>query len=344
MSLPRFFFSCDWGTTRFRLRLVASSGFQVLGECVEDEGIKVIHGRLGDTPSATDRDRAFREFLLERARRLRERAAIGQVPAPVVISGMASSTVGWRELPYARTPFPLDGRHLVVARMDSPAGESADGPIWLVSGVRTETDIMRGEECEVLGLWQLGVGREMGDGRPSVVILPGTHAKHVWLCDGTMAGFRTYMTGELCDVLARQSLLRVSVVWPLEGGGSRPANREAFDAAVQLAFHQGMEGVLFRVRTRSVLGGADGESNGWFLSGLMVGSEVSALVRDPAVPLLHLAGGSQLSWAYERAIRQLGAASRLRVTPPDQVGAATVRAHALVLDALQAGRLREVPA
>ncbi|MBL9137823.1 MAG: 2-dehydro-3-deoxygalactonokinase [Verrucomicrobiales bacterium] len=341
MSLPRYFFSCDWGTTRFRLRLVASAGFQVLDEWVEDAGVKEIHARLGERPSAADRDRAFREFLVERLRRLRERAAVGRVPAPVVISGMASSTVGWRELSYAKAPFPLDGSALVVARLDEgdPEGSENGNAIWLVSGVRTETDIMRGEECEVLGLWQLGVGRESADGRPSVVILPGTHAKHVWICEGAIAGFRTYMTGELCDVLARHSLLRVSVAWPLEGGGSRPANRDAFDEAVQFAFQQGMEAGLFRVRTRSVLGGADPESNGWFLSGLMVGSELTALVRDPAAPLLHLAGGSQLSWAYERAIRQLGAASRLSVTSPEQVGAALVRAHALILDALQSGRL-----
>ena len=42
---------------------------------------------------------------------------------------------------------------------------------------------------------------------------------------------------------------------------------------------------------------------------------VFGLVRDPARPILHLAGGSQVSWAYERALRQLGAASRLQVTP-----------------------------
>ncbi|MCC7373776.1 MAG: 2-dehydro-3-deoxygalactonokinase [Verrucomicrobiales bacterium] len=339
MKLPRYFFSCDWGTTRFRLRLVATAGFQVLDESSEDEGVKTILGRLGDDAGTAARDQAFREFLMERVRRSRERAAIGRAEVPVVISGMASSSVGWRELPYARTPFSLDGGALVVARVDGGVEAAEDG-IWLVSGVRTETDIMRGEECEVLGLWQAGVGRGTADGRPSVMILPGTHSKHVWICDGMIAGFRTYMTGELCDVLARHSLLRVSVTWPLEGGASQPANREAFDEAVRLAFNQGMEGGLFRVRTRAVLGGADARSNGWFLSGLAIGSEVASLVRDPASPTLHLAGGSQVSWAYERALRQLGAASRLQVTPPDQVGTATVRAHAMILEGLQAGRLQ----
>jgi 2-dehydro-3-deoxygalactonokinase len=344
LNLPRYFFSCDWGTTRFRLRLVAAAGFQVLDECVEDEGVKVILGRLGDDAGTAVRERAFRDFLLDRVRRSRERAAIGRQSVPVVISGMASSTVGWRELPYARVPFSLDGKALVVARVDDGnEGAALEGHgIWLVSGVRTETDIMRGEECEVLGLWLSGVGRESADGRPSVVILPGTHSKHVRICEGTIAGFRTYMTGELCEVLARHSLLRVSVTWPLEGGGGRAANREAFDEAVRLAFNQGLEAGLFRVRTRAVLGGADPQSNGWFLSGLAIGSEVAGLVRDPAGPALHLAGGSQVSWAYERAIRQLGAAPRLQVTPPDQVNTAAVRAHALVLEALQSGRLKDL--
>jgi 2-dehydro-3-deoxygalactonokinase len=96
LNLPRYFFSCDWGTTRFRLRLVAAAGFQVLDECVEDEGVKVILGRLGDDAGTAVRERAFRDFLLDRVRRSRERAAIGRQSVPVVISGMASSTVGWR--------------------------------------------------------------------------------------------------------------------------------------------------------------------------------------------------------------------------------------------------------
>jgi len=56
---------------------------------------------------------------------------------PVVISGMASSSIGWRELPYAPLPFSLTGCDAVWAEIQ-PA-------FYLVSGVASRDDMMRGE-------------------------------------------------------------------------------------------------------------------------------------------------------------------------------------------------------
>src|SRR5206468_10724151 len=70
---------------------------------------------------------------------------------PLVISGMASSSVGWRDLPYAKTPFPLDGSGVWSQELNWSKPEWL-GPTYLISGVATAYDMMRGEETEIIGL------------------------------------------------------------------------------------------------------------------------------------------------------------------------------------------------
>ena len=62
---------------------------------------------------------------------------------------------------------------------------------------------------EIIGLMSepsLAAAREQ-----CVLILPGTHSKHIYVRQESVIDFRTVMTGELFDVLGRNSLLRASV-------------------------------------------------------------------------------------------------------------------------------------
>jgi len=121
---------------------------------------------------------------------------------------MASSSVGWRELPYAKTPFPLDGSGV---RSDELTWSKPEwlGPVHLISGVATACDMMRGEETEIIGL--MSEASLASQRNRSLLILPGTHSKHVWIEDQSVVEFRTFMTGELFEVLGQQSLLKASV-------------------------------------------------------------------------------------------------------------------------------------
>lgn len=334
-SSPTHFFSCDWGTTSFRLRLVALEGQRVVDELREDAGVKSIQSTLGDQATPAQRAAAFGVFLQERVRRMAAGQGMDPSGLATVVSGMASSTVGWHELPYARAPLALDGRNLVVAPVPTESWDPRLGPVWLVSGVRTATDIMRGEECEILGLLDpRGLGA-LGMPDAGVMILPGTHSKHAWFRAGALVDFRTVMTGELADVLARHSLLRVSVAWPPVGALDAESTRAVFVEAVRLAAQNGLGASLFRVRTRAVLDGAPAGDNAWFLSGLLIGAEVAGLVSalraDPDSPALILAGAAQFTALYELALRTLDAGGRWRVLTPAEVAGATIRAHAAIL-------------
>lgn len=323
------FFSCDWGTSSFRLRLVSPSDHAVLAEVRHGEGAKSIHTRLverGVAGDASARSAAFAEVLSAAIVQARGLAGGAGAGAPVVVSGMASSTVGWRELPYARTPCPLDGSALRVETLEPLTAGDSRHEVRMISGLSTGRDMMRGEESELLGV--LALPEFVVLRRQALVVLPGTHSKHVRIVDGAITEFRTFMTGELLELLSTRSLLGASVDWP------PPAFDAAeFAAGVDLARSAGLAGGLFQVRVRSVLDRAPRAGNSWFLAGLVIGAEIADLIsREPevSVPIL-LAASPNFATTYPAAIRRLGGAARLVVATPEQLLHATLRTHALVL-------------
>lgn len=273
------FVGCDWGTTHFRLRLVDGT---VRRELKTDEGTAKLAAAGGDRPAA------FRAVLAAGLRKL-------QVPkgTPVVVSGMASSTIGWRELPYATVPFAFDGRNAVWERIDPH--------VFLISGLRTDTEVLRGEETEAIGL-VTAVGRDMPF--EAVFVLPGTHSKHLDVNPGGIATFRTFMTGELFDLLSRQSVLRHST------DPAAPFDKASFLEGVEESTKRPVTAALFRVRTRQVLDRKAAKANTSFLSGLLIGAELGTL-RGSDVAII-LAAGKALRASYTAAAGALGLGPRLR--------------------------------
>ena len=108
------FLSCDWGTTSFRLRRVAGPDRTLVREIREQAGVKSLYEEAMRSGAEIEVARAnvFAHFLHAKLEALLAGEKTPQRKLPLVISGMASSSVGWRELPYAKTPFPLDGCRL----------------------------------------------------------------------------------------------------------------------------------------------------------------------------------------------------------------------------------------
>jgi 2-dehydro-3-deoxygalactonokinase len=325
------FFSCDWGTTSFRLRRVNAATGDVTDERGEASGAKVLFSSCAPDDT-TAREKAFANFLREQLCRMAGNEVASLDGASVIISGMASSSVGWRELPYAHVPVGLDGSGLTRDSFALDVGDNRRMRIHLVSGVCSEVDMMRGEETEVLGVFS--GGRHAPIAEDGIAVLPGTHSKHVRLRDRQITGFRTYMTGELFDVLSAHSLLRASVQ-PTDGAPfttlSEPAAREAFVAGVRESSISGLAGSLFQTRVRTVLQKVPPAANRWFLSGLLIGSELVDLrAQEPDVPVL-LAAAEPLHVAYRAAFEALGFWGKLSVVPPEEMSLASVRGHHALL-------------
>ena len=150
---------------------------------------------------------------------------------------------------------------------------------------------MRGEETQIAGVL---LGSPDFDG---VVCLPGTHTKWADVRNGEVIGFKTFMTGELFDLLPRHSILRHSAA-------GADWDEAAFEAAVAEALaapHALMAG-LFGLRAEAILNKASAGFCRARLSGLLIGSELAA-----ARPLwdgrpVKLVGENKLAALYRRAL------------------------------------------
>lgn len=293
------FISCDWGTTHFRLRAVTgTSGGESPREVRNDSGAARLANR------GEDRAAAFRETLEQGL------AELG-APSdwPVLISGMASSTIGWKELPYASLPFNLDGSAAVVERL------AEWDRVFLISGIRTDTEMARGEETQAVGL-----AARLGSTLAERVrfILPGTHSKHLTVEHGRLVGLQTFLTGELFDLLLRQSVLRHTTD-PLA-----ELDATAFVEGVSTARSQPLLGALFQTRTRQVLGKHPSPSNTSFLSGLLIGAELDFVRQvEDSLPVVVAAGGG-LRESYRLAAEALGMGARVQTVESESL---TVRGH-----------------
>jgi 2-dehydro-3-deoxygalactonokinase len=332
--LATFFVNCDWGTTHFRLRAVRANDVEIAAEFRSDDGAARLAAQAPGSARADDRFRAvLHDGLLKLSGKLQEPLSA----AWVLISGMASSSIGWQELPYAKVPLPLDGHGLVWRELEPIAIGTAVHRVVLISGARTDTDVLRGEEIQALGLFQLAAVQATGT--PCLVIMPGTHSKHLVVQSGRIEGFRTFMTGELFDVLGRHSILEHSIG---SAGGleTRLASesRSAFQAGVEDSVDLALSAALFRVRTRQLLDGHSHESNRAYLSGVLIGSELAYLRQaECSTQRLLLCAAAPLDEYYATALDVLGLSERLTVVEARDLERLSALGQAVLLRKL--GRL-----
>lgn len=288
--------------------------------------------------SVATRAEAFRMALGQNLTMLATQVGQDLAPLPIVVSGMATSSIGWREVPYARLPFHLDSRDVIWHNAGPLDGRQTAG-VYLLSGVRSDRDVMRGEETEAIGLARLPIVRELL--AEAVFLLPGTHVKHLHIVRGRIVDFQTYMTGELFELLGRQSSLQHST------NRNQTAARqcislagslvEPFCEGVDEGAHHPLPAALFQVRTRQLLHDGEPAANTAYLSGLLIGAELASLRhRWPgAIPIV-LAGGHRLHEPYRTALDTLGLAARTTVIAPDDVDRLSALGQAAVLDRLLA--------
>ena len=309
-----YLWSCDWGTSSFRLCLVDRRTGVVLGKRASDNGVKMIFAEWLRGAKKHERASFFLSCLQNEMELLQQELEEDFPEAPVLISGMAGSSIGIRELPYAQLPFSLRGETAVVEALETSG--FLPNPVFLVSGVRSTDDVMRGEETQMIGLF--------GEGDPlqGICIQPGTHSKHIYLDDGKIVDFRTFMTGELFDVLCRNSILANSVKRP-----------ESWSTALEKAYRKGVARAadipyaqhLFAVRTNALFEKLTPEENYYYLSGLHIGAELSAVNLAKATGAMVLCGGRRLSRLYRMAAEELGYPEGIVVVDEEEVEKAATR-------------------
>jgi len=282
----------DWGTSSLRLWLVDRAG-GVLGERRSHEGMMAA-GKLG-----------FPTVLQSHLE------AVGAAPElPVIVCGMAGARQGWVEAGYVDTPAPL-----VSILKNAVVVPGQDRDIRILPGIaqrdRNAPDVMRGEETQLLGA--LG-GDATGD---TVVCMPGTHSKWVRTNGTTVERFATFMTGELFDVVSRDTILSHAVA-----DADRTEDIGAFKSAVAAAIEKPAfaANLLFQVRSGQLLFGGTPSSAREKISGTLIGLELAAgLAGDAPKAGITLVASGRLQMLYQLAfdtisvpVRSIGAEDAVR--------------------------------
>src|ERR1700684_3827935 len=171
------FIAGDWGTSRLRLYL-CDGRWTVLARG-EGEGASVpdCAGRFAAAVAPWDK-------------------AHGVLPA--VLGGMVGSTIGWKEVPYLRSPVKPQAIAGAALRFEAGGRDIAILPGLSCIGKTGAPDVMRGEETQILGALRLHP--ELAEVR-HLFCMPGTHAKWVLVDNGAVVEFQTALSGELFELL-----------------------------------------------------------------------------------------------------------------------------------------------
>lgn len=292
--MPDYFLSCDWGTSSFRLRLVGEDE-RVVAEEVSGVGSAEMYKRWTATKKAeAERLFFYQAYLHEQMKKLEAKADVALNNVPVLISGMASSTIGLLELPYKELPFYADGSDLVW-RVIEPS-EPFSNKLILISGVRTANDVMRGEETLFVGC---AITTEQ---KERVYIFPGTHSKHVYVRSGIAHAFQTYMTGEFFELLSTKSILSNSVE---KAPTANNVRNIFFEKGIIDGAATNLLNSAFHVRTAQLFAKHTPNENYHYLSGLLIGTELKELKQN-TIRSICLVCGQALEWPYKQGLKVLG--------------------------------------
>lgn len=326
--MTTYFLGCDWGTSSFRMRLFDISQEQVLGEVVSDEGISKMHNgwqQANKENSSITKATFFRQYLAEQVGALSRKTSVDLAHIAIVISGMASSSIGMEDVPYAKLPFALDGSNAVIKHFTSE--ETFPHDLILISGVCSENDVMRGEETQLIGVYalleKLGTTPQSG-----ILIFPGTHSKHIYIDESSMVRFNTFMTGEVFNLISNHSILKNSIEKD-DDDKLTEADEQAFKAGVQKSKETGVLNGLFTVRTNQLFDKFDKKQNSFYLSGILIGEEMNYLLKDEGVRL-YLCSASNLAEFYTMAIEELGLSNRTTIIPAELVDKAALAGQLLM--------------
>jgi 2-dehydro-3-deoxygalactonokinase len=313
MNRSEFFLSCDWGTFSFRLRLVETPALNVVAQVSNNSGIASVYELWQQSGQPQEQRMAFyQNVLFKEISNLQQLSNRSLPGTPLIISGMASSSLGMIELPYKQLPFIINGSDLevhTILRSDTFMHD-----IVIISGVRSADDVMRGEETQLVGCFN---NENIGE---HLFILPGTHSKHITVTDNVAIDFQTFMTGEVFNLLSTKSILAASV----EQGSSieKGASKESFIEGVNDSTILNPLHAFFLVRTNSLFNKMTKRENLYYLSGLLIGMELKEVSKKDCKTTL--VTNESLQTHYELALQQLGHRHRIFTVNVDE---AMIRGH-----------------
>ncbi|MEO8569541.1 MAG: 2-dehydro-3-deoxygalactonokinase [Ginsengibacter sp.] len=310
------FISVDWGTSVLRIRIIDANKKSIITELINPMGIASAFDLWKQSKQpASERISFYQKILLEEIKKLEQKTNVPIQHLPIIISGMASSNIGMKNLSYKEIPFSTDGHDLNVEIIE--ANNNCSHTMLLISGVRTANDVMRGEETQLIGSINI-TGEE-----EHLYIFPGTHSKHAIIKNDEVKDIKTYMTGELFELLSKKSILSNSIEKVADLNDAN--NLKIFEKGVADSLHLNILNSFFQVRINDLFNKLSKPENYCYLSGLLIGTELKEL--NPGIHCT-VTGDESINTFYQAALEKMKIANVICINS----GKATVAGHCLFFD------------
>lgn len=300
------YITLDGGTTNTRVSLVV--GGTIL------QTVKIPMGARACIDNAPALRQAIREAIgtLLSAHALKERDV-----ERILASGMITCEFGLCHLPHVHTPAGLselhDSMHEVVLDDISAI------PFVFIRGVKSvgeglyDTDMMRGEEAELMGILQDG-------SKKTLYVLPGSHSKLIETDQGgRIVRFSTMLTGEMIASLSQNTILKDAVDLSIEA-----FDGDALLEGCRYAMDRGLNEALFKARVLKNLFSATPIKVYSFFLGAILSAEI-VRIRASNVSRVVIGGRSQIKRATEALLRIYDDSKEIIAVPDADVDASSAR-------------------
>ena len=254
------YITIDGGTTNTRISLVADK--------VIKDTIKLSVGARANM----DGDGVLQKAICEGIKKILPTNNLSEKDICCILaSGMITSEFGLINLPHISVPAGIAELHESMEKVI--LGEISSIPFFFIRGVKkvgtsfTDSDIMRGEETELMGIADSSFGE-------CVYILPGSHSKIIKTDEkGRITDFSTMLTGEMIASLSEYTILKDAVDL-----SEAAVNSEYLIMGYDYAKKEGINKALFKVRIlKNLFGGKKDETYSFFLGAVLSGEIEGAL-------------------------------------------------------------------
>lgn len=271
-----YWIAIDWGSSNLRVWALNNNN-AILDSILSNDGM------LGLASNE------FEPLLLEKI----SKWGVGDANIPILCCGMVGAKQGWVEAPYASIPYNL------MQEADNVKVRCSDHRlnVRILGGLRQDNpaDVMRGEETQIRGFLSIFSNFD------GIICLPGTHTKWVHVSAGEVISFRTFMSGELFDLLSKYSVLKHSVK-------SDDWNDKEFRSAVSesISNPQKIFSDFFKLRADHLLKQVEQSELKSKLSGYIIGVELAGAKPYWLGQNVVILGNDYLSKIYKTALEGQG--------------------------------------
>lgn len=300
----KHYIAIDGGTTNTRVTLVR-----------DGEALDTVRIPLGARAGIDGTEPLKREIRNAIGALLEKHSLLESEILRVLASGMITSEFGLCTLPHLPTPAGIRALH--EAMQETSIEEITSIPFVFLRGVKhdgsdpMDADMMRGEETELMGLWE-------AEDTDALYVLPGSHSKLIEVDrEGRIRAFCTMLTGEMIASLSQYTILKDAVDLRVS-----ELDEERLTDGYRYAHRAGLNAALFKVRIlKNRLGASPVQTYSFFL-GAILAAEIDAIIASP-IPRVIVGGRAQIKHATVALLKKFSKKETVTVSDERAENAAT---------------------